>query len=396
MIRFKHLGVCEQIVRICDSVGFKYATKIQAKTIPYALKNRDILGYAQTGSGKTLAFVIPILQSLLKFQITFYSFVIVPSRELAFQVASYIETIGYLFGIKIGLLTSGIEYATQISIIKRSPHMMICTPGRLIEYTEKTDNLFLKNIKKIVFDEADRLFQNDFDKKFLSVVENLPKFKQSFLFSATMTINIEKLKKISMSNPVKIKINKKYKTVSTLVQNYIFMPFKSKNCYLSYICNEFSDCLAIIFVDTQICAEKIAVLLKVLNFKVAYFHGKLSQDKRAKILHDFKLKKIKILVSTDLASRGIDIPDIELIINYDIPLYTRDYIHRIGRTARAGKTGRVINLVTQYDISSYQKIEILLQRKLEEFKCNLKDILFISKRVSSVKLKINYILRHKL
>jgi ATP-dependent RNA helicase DDX47/RRP3 len=392
MISFRQLGVCEQLCRICDSIGFKYATKIQAQTIPYALKNRDIIGYAQTGSGKTLAFVIPILQDLLKAKCSFSCLIIVPARELAFQIGSQCEILGGVFGIKIALLIGGIENILQVAIINKNPHILICTPGRFVDHLGKTKNLILKNMKNLVFDEADRLLQIDFDKEFSIILSALPKTKRCFLFSATMTSNVEKLEKISMINPVKIKVNKKYKTVITLKQNYLFIPYKYKECYLTYICNEFTGCSIIIFVDTQVCAEKTALLLKVLNFKISCLHGKLNQLKRIDILNKFKVGETKILVATDLVSRGIDIPEIDLIINYDIPLYTKDYIHRAGRTARAGKSGRVINLVTQYDIRSYQKIELLLGKKFDEFKYKIENILSIYKYISLAKTKINRIL----
>nr|UXY88388.1 DEAD box protein [Cryptomonas curvata] len=393
MITFRQLGVCEQICRICDSIGFKYATKIQAQTIPYALNNRDILGYAQTGSGKTLAFIIPILQDLLKHKSAFSCLTIVPARELAFQIASQFEILGNVFGIKIALLVGGMENISQISILNRSPHILICTPGRLVDHIGKTKSLSLKNVKNLVFDEADRLFQTDFDKEFLIILSSVPRSKQCFLFSATMTTKVEKLEQISMVNPIKIQVNKKYKIVVTLKQNYIFVPFRFKDCYLAYICNEFTNSSVIIFVDTQSCAEKTALLLKILNFKASCLHGKLDQSKRMEVLYKFKLGQIKILVATDLVSRGIDIPGIDLIVNYDIPLYTKDYIHRVGRTARAGKSGRVINLVTQYDVRSCQKIELLLGKKFDEYHCSAENVLSINKYVSVAKMKINSILQ---
>ena len=393
MITFRQLGVCEQICRICDSLNFKYATKIQAQAIPYALKNRDILGYANTGSGKTLAFIIPILQDLLIHKSIFFCLTIVPARELAFQIASQFEIIGSIFGIRIALLVGGIEYNSQISIINRSPHILICTPGRLVDHIEKAKTLTFKNLKNLVFDEADRLLQSDFEKEFLIILASLPKSKRCFLFSATMTVKVEKLEKISMINPIKIQISKKYKIVISLKQSYVFVPYRFKDCYLTYICNEFINCSIIVFVDTQICAEKTALLLKILNFKASCLHGKLDQKKRMEILYKFKLGQIKVLIATDLVSRGIDIPGIDLVINYDIPLYTKDYIHRVGRTARAGKSGRVINLVTQYYVRSCQKIELLIGKKFEEYRCNVNNMLTINNFVSSAKIKINNILR---
>ena len=393
LITFRQLGVFEQICRICDSLHFKYATRIQAQVIPYALKNRDVLGYSHTGSGKTLAFVIPILQDLLIHKSVFFCLTIAPARELAFQIATQFEILGGIFGLRIALLVGGIENISQVSIINRNPHVLICTPGRLVDHLEKTKTLVLKNLKNLVLDEADRLLQNDFDRELLIILASLPKSKRCFLFSATMTDKVEKLERISMTNPIKIQISKKYKIAISLKQNYIFVPYRFKDCYLTYICNEFINCAMIVFVDTQICAEKTALLLKILNFKASCLHGKFDQKKRMDILYKFKLGQYKILIATDLVSRGIDIPGVDLIVNYDIPLYTKDYIHRVGRTARAGKSGRVINLITQYDVRSCQKIELLLGKKFEEYHCNMKNMASINKFVSFAKIKANNILQ---
>jgi len=389
------LGVCIQLSRICYAIGFEKATKIQAYTIPHAIRGRDIIGYAQTGSGKTIAFVLPILQELLLRKNVFSSLVIVPARELAFQIASQFEILGGLFGVKIAILVGGVGNSSQITLIKRKPHVIISTPGRLVEHILKTKSLNIKNTSNVVLDEADRLLQADFEKEINIILGELPKTKRCFLFSATMTTNINKLQKANMRNPVKISVNKKYAPVSTLFQNYIFVPFKFKDCYILYLCNEFHGSSIIGFVDTQNGAEKLALLLKLIGFNASCIHGGMSQVKRIEILNQFKLNKITILISTDLASRGLDIPGVDLIINYDIPPYVKDYLHRSGRTARAGRSGRVINLVSQYDIRSCLKIETLLETKFKELKHDPTQVMMLKDYVRKAKQKISIVFQLK-
>mmetsp|Transcript_11850 Transcript_11850/g.24418 ORF Transcript_11850/g.24418 Transcript_11850/m.24418 type:complete len:398 (+) Transcript_11850:884-2077(+) len=395
MVKFEDLGVCDQLCRVCYAVGFKKATKIQACTIPHAIRGRDVIGYAQTGSGKTIAFVLPILQNLLKLKISFSALIVVPTRELAFQIGSQIEILGNIFGIRIAILVGGIQNSSQISLITREPHVVVSTPGRLVEHILKTRYFKIKKTVNLVLDEADRLLEMDFEKELNLILGELPKTKRCFLFSATMTTNINKLQKTNMINPIRVSVHKKYKPVSTLFQNYLFVPLKFKECYFVFLCNEFHGSSILGFVDTQKCAEKLALLLKFTGFKVSCIHGGVPQLKRIEILRHFKLKEIKILISTDLASRGLDIPGVDLVINYDIPCYVKDYIHRIGRTARAGKSGRVINLISQYDIRSCLKIEALLEIKFKELKHNSNQVILLGECIQKVKEKVSMVFQIK-
>jgi ATP-dependent RNA helicase DDX47/RRP3 len=393
MLSFRKLGICEQLNRICQIIGYKKPTKIQAQSIPHALRKRDIIGFAQTGSGKTIAYLLPIIQQFIK-QKSFFSFlIIVPSRELAFQIAAHSDALGNMFGLKIAILVGGIKLNSQKILIKMKPHIMICTPGRLIDHLEKNSCSILNKISIFVLDEADRLLHLDFKKELLIILSELPKNKQSFLFSATMTEKIQILQKNNMKNPVKIKINKKYKPVATLSQNYIFVPFKFKDYYLIYFCNEFSGSSILCFVETQKSAERLAILMKILGFKVGCIHGGMKQNNRLEVLFKFRIGELKILIATDLAARGLDIPSVDLIINFDLPNFAKDYIHRVGRTARAGKSGRAINFITQYDINLCQKIEHLIEEKFIEIKHKPAHILSITKKVNDVDKKINSIFR---
>lgn len=389
ILDFMRLGIREELYRVCRANNFDIPTKIQAKVIPYALLGRDIIGYAQTGSGKTLAYILPIIQNLLIKKKKDCSTIIVPSRELAFQIASHTEAIGNVFGVKIAVLVGGLENFTQKILIEMNPHILVCTPGRLVDHLEDFLKFDFKKTSVLVLDEADRLLHLDFKKEFSIIFSELGTKKQSLFFSATITSNTESLQKIQMKNPVRIQVNKKYKAVKTLHQNLLFIPHKIKDCYFAYVCNEFSGSLIVCFVDTQNCAEKINIFLKYLGFSSGCLHGGLLQNKRLEILQKFRFGEIKILIATDLASRGLDIPNVDLVINYDLPNFTREYIHRVGRTARAGKSGRVINFVTQYDVNLCQKIETLLGEKFYPLNFKTEQVLKIEKEVKKIKSEIN-------
>lgn len=388
-MRFTQLGIINQLARVCKANSFYVPTKIQAKVIPYALMGRDIIGYAQTGSGKTLAYILPIIQSLLIMKSRKLSIIIVPSRELGFQIGSQSEAFGNVFGIRIAVLVGGLETHFQKILMSLSPHVLICTPGRLVDHLGNFLKLEIKNTSILVLDEADRLLQLDFKKEFSIIFSKMPQSKQSLFFSATITSKTETLQKFTMKNPVKIEINRKYKAVETLRQNFVFIPFKLKDCYLAYICNDFNGSLILCFVDTQKCAEKKSFLLKYLGFKVGCLHGGFSQNKRLEILQKFRFGEIKILIATDLASRGLDIPNVDLVLNYDLPNFAKEYIHRVGRTARAGKSGRAINLVTQYDVNLCQKIETLIGEKFVQLKLKLEQIVKIEKKLTEIRSKVN-------
>lgn len=388
MVSFQDLGISAQLNRICNFVGYKKATKIQARTIPAVLRKKDIIGYAQTGSGKTIAFVLPIIHNLILKKSIFHSLIIVPARELAFQIAAHCEVLGNIFGIRITVLTGGMNAGCQKTLIELNPHIIVCTPGRLIDHLGKTSQLQIRKISIFVLDEADRLLQLDFEKEFLIILSQLSKHKQCLLFSATMDSRIDKLRFDCMKNPLKIQINCKYKSVKTLFQNYIFVPQHFKEIYFVYVCNEFNGSSILTFVDTQKRAENIALLMKLVGFESACIHGGLKQNKRLEVLQKFKLGEIKILIATDLASRGLDIPCVDLVINFDFPSFTREYIHRVGRTARAGKSGRAVNLISQYDIFACQKTEALMGEKFIELKYKPEYVLAIQKAIRMAKDKL--------
>lgn len=250
-VTFKSIGVCEELCEILEKIGYKYPSKIQKETLPYALAGRDLIGLAETGSGKTAAFGIPIIQKLLLEEPRpFYACVLAPTRELCLQINQHFEVLGSPIGLKTCVLVGGLDSISQAIALSKNPHIIIGTPGRVIDHLSNTKGFNLKHLKFLVFDEADRLLDLDFEKEIHQLLSAIPKQRTTLLFSATMTSKVHKLQKASLIDPVKIEINSKYTTVSTLVQNYVFIPIKYKETYLSYILSQYAGNTVIIFVST--------------------------------------------------------------------------------------------------------------------------------------------------
>merc|ERR1712038_1757521 len=230
-------------------------------------------------------------------------------------------------------------------------------------------------------DEADRLLSMDFEKSLDKILQVIPRERRTLLFSATMTSKVAKLQRAALRNPVKVSVSKKYQTVKTLQQRYLFIPAKQKDCYLVFLLNEFSGNTAIVFVAKRDEAQRVSYLLRNLGFSAIPLHGKLSQEQRLGALNKFKAGNASLLIATDVASRGLDIPSVDIVINFDIPVHSKDYIHRVGRTARAGRTGRAVNIVTQYDVELYLRIEKLIKKKLVEFPTREEEVMILFERV---------------
>jgi len=240
----------------------------------------------------------------------------------------------------------------------------------------------LRTIKYLVLDEADKLLAMDFEVAIDRILKVCPKERNTYLFSATMTSKVAKLQRAALQNPVKVEVSSKYQTVSTLVQQYAFFPYKYKDCYLTYTMNEFNGNSAIIFTATCSTCQRLALLLRNLGFTAVPLHGQLSQPKRLSALNKFKAGESRILIATDVAARGLDIPLVDVVVNYDIPAHSKDYIHRVGRTARAGRSGRAVTFVTQYDVELFQRIEFLIGHKMDKYDCEDEEVKVLLERVT--------------
>ena len=271
----------------------------------------------------------------------------------------------------------------QAIALGKKPHVVVATPGRLLDHLENTKGFSLRSLKYLVMDEADRLLDLDFGAIIDKILKVLPKERRTCLFSATMTSKVETLQRASLTNPARVSISSnEYQTVSTLLQHYLFIPFKDKDLYLVHLVTEHAGQSTIIFTRTVNEAQRLAILLRCLGFGAIPLHGQLSQSARLGALGKFRGRSRDILVATDVAARGLDIPSVDVVMNFDLPPDSKTYIHRVGRTARAGKSGQAISMVTQYDVEIWQRIEAALGKRLGEFPTEKDEVKVLGERVA--------------
>ncbi|KAG9459456.1 hypothetical protein H6P81_003964 [Aristolochia fimbriata] len=384
---FKSLGLCDPLAEACESLGWKAPSKIQAEAIPHALEGKDLIGLAQTGSGKTGAFALPILQSLLEKPQAFFACVLSPTRELAIQIAEQFEALGSSINAKCAVEIGGVEHVAQQKALEKRPHIVVATPGRLLDHLSNTKGFNLRALKFLVLDEADRLLNMDFEKEIDKILEVVPRERKTYLFSATMTKKVSKLQRACLKNPVKLEASTKYSTVGTLKQQFKLVPAKHKECYLVYILSEMSGSTSMVFTRTCEATRLLSLILRQLGLNAIPISGQMTQTKRLGAMNKFKAGECNILICTDVASRGLDIPSVDMVINYDIPSNSKDYIHRVGRTARAGRSGVAISLVNQYEVEWFILIEKLIEKKLPEFPCQEEEVLVMLESVNEAKRK---------
>lgn len=269
----------------------------------------------------------------------------------------------------------------QSIALGKKPHIVVATPGRLLDHLENTKGFSLRALKYLVMDEADRLLDMDFGPLLDKILRILPQKRNTFLFSATLSSKVESLQRASLSNPQKVSVSSKYQTVSTLQSYFLLKPHKWKDLYLVYLLNEMAGKSVILFTRTVHETQRVAFLLRSLGFGAIPLHGQLSQSARLGALGKFRSKSRDILVCTDVAARGLDIPSVDVVLNFDLPTDSKTYIHRVGRTARAGKSGIAISMVTQYDVELFSRIEDALNRKLPEYETEKDEVMTLAERV---------------
>jgi len=378
---FADLGLIDILAESCLTVGWKKPSRIQEEAIPVALQGRDVIGLAETGSGKTGAFALPILHNLLANPQKLYALVLTPTRELAFQISEQFEALGASIKVQCAVVVGGVDMVSQSIMLAKKPHIVVATPGRLVDHLENTKGFSLKALKYLVMDEADRILNLDFEAEVTKILRCLPSERTTMLFSATMTKKVAKLQRACLKDPVKVEVSSNFQTVDKLKQYYLFVPLKHKEMYLVHILNELAGNSFMIFSSTCAATVKIALMLRSLGFTAIPLNGQMSQNKRLASLNKFKAKSRSILIATDVASRGLDIPHVDIVVNFDIPTHSKDYIHRVGRTARAGRAGKAVTFVSQYDVELYQRIEHLLGKKLPLYPADENEVLLLSERV---------------
>jgi len=390
---WKNLGLTEELCQACQRMKWSKPSKIQIEAIPIALQGKDVIGLAETGSGKTGAFALPVLQALLENPQRYFALILTPTRELAYQISEQFEMLGNEVGVQCCVIVGGMDMVTQALQLAKKPHIVIATPGRLVDHLENTKGFSLRAVKFLIMDEADRILNMDFQVELSKILKIIPKERQTMIFSATMTKKVQKLQRASLIDPVKVEVSNKFQTVDKLQQFYTFIPLKYKDVYLVHILNQLTGNSFMIFCSTCNNTIRTALMLRTLGLDAIPLNGQMSQNKRLIALNKFKEKTRSILISTDVASRGIDIPHVDVVLNFDIPTHSKDYIHRVGRTARAGRSGKAITFVTQYDVELFQRIEFLLGRQLPEYNIDQNVVEALQEKVSeaqkSAKIQFN-------
>ncbi len=357
---FYGLGIAPKILEALDRMRFVIPTPIQHKAIPIATEGKDVIGVAQTGTGKTLAFAIPVIQRLS--QKKGKCLILLPTRELALQVDETFQKLAPLFGIRTAVIIGGASMGLQLQALRRGPRVIIATPGRLVDHMEQR-TVMLADVDILVLDEADRMLDMGFMPQIDRILRFIPKDRQTMLFSATIPAEVLTIATSHMKLPIHLEVAPSGTTVELVVQELFIVKRDSKKQLLAKILNEYHGSV-LLFSRTKIGARKITRLVRDMRHSAAEIHSDRSQGQRKEALEGFKSGKYRVLVATDIAARGIDVSGIELVINYDLPEDAENYVHRIGRTARAGHEGRAISFATPDQGEDVRNIEKLIKTAL--------------------------------
>ncbi|HOZ30850.1 MAG TPA: DEAD/DEAH box helicase [Bacteroidales bacterium] len=363
-MKFEELEIDNRIKEGIESFNYEELTKIQEIVIPVIISGIDLLACSQTGSGKTAAFLIPIIESILKSDRKgTKALIITPTREICMQIEEQISGIGYFTDISYLAVYGGNDqdsFSRQKSALTNGADIIVATPGRLISHLG-LGYFNLKELEFLVLDEADEMLDMGFYPDIINIISNLPVKRQNLMFSATMPQEIRKLAKEILENPEVVDLNFSKPAVEIEQKAYLVFE-KDKQSLLVSVLKDYPEQKILIFVSTKLNVGKISSFLKMNRIKHSAINSSFSQSERNETVLSFKSGQINVLVATNLLSRGIDIEDVNLIINYDIPEKAEDYVHRIGRTARAGKLGLAISLISEFDINKFNRIEKLLNR----------------------------------
>lgn len=359
MPNFYGLGISPNILEILNRLNFKVPTPIQEKSVPTAIEGKDMVGIAQTGTGKTLAFGIPMIQAALRGK---QGLVVVPTRELALQVNGVFNKIGMPLGMRTAVLIGGESIGRQIQALRRNPQIVIGTPGRIIDHLGQKTVSF-KSIAVLVLDEADRMLDMGFAPQLNRILQVLPRERQTMLFSATMPQNIVAIAQAHMKLPVRIEIAPSGTPPAKITQELFFVQKNDKPRLLEKVLAEYRGSV-LVFARMKFGAKRIAAHIRAMGYSAAELHSNRSLSQRRAALDGFRNGTYRILVATDIASRGIDVKGIELVINYDLPQSPEDYVHRIGRTGRVGGAGHAISFAMPNEQSDVRSIERLIRTTL--------------------------------
>jgi len=368
---FGEIELKYEIARSLAEIGYKEPTPIQAQVIPLMMDGRDIVGQAQTGTGKTAAFGIPMAQVLSPEVKEVQAIVLVPTRELCIQVSKELYRLGKYRGLKVVPVYGGQPISTQLRLLEQGAHIVVGTPGRVMDHMERR-TLSLDKIRVAILDEADRMLDIGFAPDMERILRITPKERQTALFSATIPPFLQRMVRHYMVDPVWISVHPEQATVPEIQQVYYEVAERDKLKGVEGMLTEHGKgARTLIFCNMQVGVDRLASRLRKLGYNAEGIHGGLPQTKRLRVLSDFKEGKLNVLVATNVASRGLDIPDVAHVINYDAPQNAEDYIHRIGRTARMGKTGLASTFIAEWDFEILHQVRGVVGDSLQQGKLSI-------------------------
>ncbi|HEY4943220.1 MAG TPA: DEAD/DEAH box helicase [Rhizomicrobium sp.] len=367
-LTFANLGLSEPLLRALSDENYTQPTPIQLRAIPALLAGRDLLGIAQTGTGKTAAFGLPLLQRLAESRVPpahrgARALILAPTRELAVQIDASFRTYGRHLGLRTAVILGGVSQNSQVNAMKQGVDILVATPGRLLDLV-KQGHIRLDGVGVLIVDEADRMLDMGFIKDVRRIVAMLPKKRQSMLFSATMPDDVVKLVGDMLIQPERIEVSPPTKTADRIDQRVIHIDQKDKRALLSHLLRDDAFKRVIVFTRTKHIANRVSDHLEKAGFKSDAIHGNKSQNARQRALDGFKSGHVRVLVATDIAARGVDVDDVTHVINFELPNEPESYVHRIGRTARAGSEGIAISFCDHSERIYLRDIERLVKRQI--------------------------------
>ncbi|MEK7511823.1 MAG: DEAD/DEAH box helicase [Patescibacteria group bacterium] len=357
---FNDLGIKPKLLLILEQLKFTKPTAIQHQCIPLAVEGKDLVGIAQTGTGKTLAFAIPMIQKLAENK--GQGLILLPTRELALQVNEVLQTLGKSIGLRTAVVIGGASSSQQLQLLRRHPHIVVSTPGRLIDHLEN-NNFSLNQVNFIVLDEADRMLDIGFMPAIKQILAAAPKERQTLMFSATMPSAIAEIASRFMKMPLRIEVAPSGTAAKNVEQELFIISKEAKAQLLDKILSD-TPGTVLVFSRTKFGAKKITTNVRAMGHSAVELHSNKSLAQRKLAMEGFKSGKFRVMVATDIASRGIDVNDIALVINYDLPDNPEDYVHRIGRTGRAEKYGKAVSFATPDQRADVKQIERLINKSI--------------------------------
>jgi ATP-dependent RNA helicase RhlE len=376
-MKFEKYHIAGEIKKSLSELGFVRPTDIQYRSIPPILNGEDVMAIAQTGTGKTAAFAIPILDSLIKLKSQeeeghIKCVVMVPTRELALQIAGVFQQVAKYTSIRTVCITGGVEQGPQMEEVKRGVDVLVATPGRMFDLIYQKV-IKITKVQILVLDEADQMLDLGFYKDILDVKKFLPKKHQTLFFSATINEDIKDLAYSLVKNPIRIQISPKDRISKNIDHSVAFIEMDDKRFFLERMIKQNSESKILVFVRTQVRAERVQLAMERVGVKTEIIHGGKEQNDRLRVLTAFKEGKTKVLITTDVSARGIDIPNVEYVVNYDIPEQVEGYVHRVGRTGRGAQRGIAVSFCSSEEKALLEDIEAFLEKPVNVIEMDKAD-----------------------